>query len=252
MTRCAFAILLLFATCAVAQRSVPDAQQVPPPPPPAPAPDVAPATVSYAVNAVNRDPARFILTIDLVGHATYTAEDAPAGTKPEESADAAPPYRTSFDVSPATRDRVFALAQALDYFHGDFEFRKHAIADAGRKTFRYDDGQRQGETEFNWSENKQMQELTGLYESIALTQSFARRLLYLRRFDRLGMDAALKRMDELAKVNHLSELQAIAPVLRQVAADPNVMHVARERAKRLLDLVPAAPQPAAAPAAAPR
>jgi len=68
-----------------------------------------------------------------------------------------------------------------------------------------------------------------------LTQSFARRLLHLRKFDKLGLEAVLKRMEEMEKDNYLSEMQAIAPVLRQLANDPNVMHVARERANRMLD-----------------
>ncbi len=254
-------LLLLATSTALAQRELSGGRTAPPPPPPAP--DLTSATVSYAVDAeaAHRDPARFSLTIDLLGHATYTAEDAAggeqAGTKAEaanaeEGASVPPPYRSQFDVSPATRDRIFALAQGLDYFHGDFEFRKHTVADTGRKTFRYDDGMRHGEAVLNWSENKQMQELTNLCESIALTQNFARRLVYQRRFDRLGLEATLKRMEELAHANYLSELQAIAPVLRQVAGDPGVMHVARERANRMLDQVQAASQPAAAPSGARR
>ena len=159
----------------------------------------------------------------------------PSATAAAADTVAAPPYRSEFDISPATRDRVFALAQVLDYFHGDFEFRKHAVADTGRKTFTYRDGMRQSATVFHWSENKQIQELTNLFESIALTQNFARRLAYLRRYDKLGLDSILKRMEELAHANYLGEMQAIAPALRQIAADPNVMHVARERAQRLLD-----------------
>lgn len=219
------------------------AQQAAPPPPPA-LPAAAPAAVTYAVDSANRDPARFSLTIDLVGHAVYTAEDAPAAS-PDADSGPAPPYRTEFDVSPATRDRVFAGAQALDHFHGDFEFRKHRIADTGKKTFTYRDGREESATVFHWSENKQLQDLTDLCESIALTQSLARRLTFLRRYDRLGIDAVLKRMEELAHDNYLAELQAIAPTLRQIAVDPNVMHVARERANRLLDQIPAAaPGPA--------
>jgi len=211
---------------------------------------MAPATVSYSVESENRDPRRFSLSIDLLGHATYTAEEPAASDLGEQAAEgtgAAQPYRVQFDVSPAIRDRVFALTQALEHFHGDFEFRKHSIADTGRKTFRYSDFQGEGETVFHWSENKQMQALTELFESVALTQNFGRRLLYLRRYDRLGLDATLKRMEELAKGNYLSELQAIAPVLRQVAGDASVMHVARERANRLLGLIAEAPAAASSP-----
>jgi hypothetical protein len=216
------------------------AQQAPPPPPPA-LPATAPASVTYAVDSANRDPARFSLTIDLVGHAVYTAEDAPAAA--DADSQPAAPYRTEFDVAPATRDRIFAEAQALGHFHGDFEFRKHRVADTGKKTFTYRDGREESATVFHWSENKQLEELADLFESIALTQSLARRLLFLHRYDRLGIDAVLKRMEELAHANYLSELQSIAPTLRVIAADPNVMHVARERANRLLDQIAAASAP---------
>src|SRR3954468_17484997 len=222
---CALITLLLLAGSAVAQQS-----GLAPPPPPAPAPAMARAMVSYTLESPTRDPARYTLSIDLVGHAVYVAEEAlPTADSGSEEVATAPPYRKEFEVSPATRDRVFALAQALDYFHGDFEFRKHRIADTGLRTFRYNDGQRQGETVLHWSENKQIQELTALCEGIASTQTFARRLVYLRRFDKLGMDAVLKRMEEMVKGNQLSELQAIAPVLRQVAGDATPMHVGRER-----------------------
>jgi len=214
------------------------AQQVPPPPPP---PTAAPASVTYAVDAANRDPAHFSLTIDLLGHAVYTARDEDASSGADDSSQ--PLYRVEFDVSPATRDRVFAAARALDYFHGDFDFRKHVVADTGRKTFTYRDGIQQSATTFNWSENKQLQDAAELFESVALTQALARKLQFLHRYDRLGLNEVLKRMEELARANYLSELQSIAPTLRLIANDASVMHVARERANRLLDQVAASGVP---------
>jgi hypothetical protein len=217
------------------------AQGPPAPPPPPAAPPAASATVSYEVVSTNRDPAIFSLTVDLVGHAVYTAEDKPdpnaAGS--DESAPLTP-YRIEFDVSPATRERLFALAQQLDYFHGDFEFRKHKVADTGQRTLRYRDPTRDSATVFHWSENKEIQEISDLFERIALTQALARRLLFLRRFDKLGLDDILRRMEELQRENYLGEVQAIAPTLRLVADDPSLMHVARERAARLLDQITAA------------
>lgn len=204
--------------------------QQPPPPPPAPA--VQAASVTYAVESEQRDPARFSLAVDLVGHAVYQADEAPG-----EEGEPREPYRAEFEVSPATRDRIFGLAQATGYFEGDFEFRKHRIAQTGRKTLTYRDGMRTTSTTLNWSENKQIQQLIDIFESIALTQSLARRLALQRRFDKLGLDATLKRMEQLRRSNFLGELQAIAPLLRQIAADRGVMKLARDRANRLLDQV---------------
>ena len=209
------------------------AQQAPPPPLPAPA--ASRASVTYQVEGAQRDPYRTVLTIDFLGHAVYSAQDAPAAMGNAD--DQVPPYRVEFDVTPATRNNVFALARALNHFHGDFEFRKHAIANTGQKTFTYREGQQESATSFNWSENKDLQQLTALFESIALTQSLARQLAFRHRYDKLGLEELLKRMEELNQENMLGEVQAIAPTLRQVADDTTVMHVTRERANRLLDQV---------------
>jgi hypothetical protein len=223
------------------------------PPSPEPPPDTRAATISYQLDSPQRDPARFTLTIDSLGHATYEAEENTLGASAGERASSPPAgeaaeargvYRVRFDVSTETRDRIFALAQQLGYFHGDYEFRKHRVANTGLRTITYRDGERQSETSFHWSENRQVQEVDNLCESIATTQSFARRLAYLRRYDKLGLEAVLKRMEEMEHSGFLGEVQAIAPLLRQLAADQSVMHVARERAQRLLDRVPAEPNPA--------
>ena len=208
---------------------------------PTAAPIPASATVSYEVDSTNRDPAKYSVTVDLAGHAVYTAEDKPdPNAVADEDTVAPPPYRVEFDVSPATRERLFALAQQLDYFHGDFDFRKHKIADTGQKTLRYRDPTRDSSTVFHWSENKEIQDISGIFESIALTQALARKIQFLRRFDKLGLDAVLKRTEELQRENELLEIQSIAPTLRQVANDRSIMHVARERAARLLDQIDAA------------
>lgn len=226
------------------------AAQGPPAPPPPPAVTTpASATVSYEVESVNRDPVKFSLSIDLVGHAVYAAEDKPDAKTGESDDDtgAPPPYRVEFDVSPETRERIFALAQQLEYFHGDYEFRKHKIADTGQRTLRYHDPTRDSATVFHWSENKQVQDISDIFESIALTQALARKIQFLRRFDKLGLEAVLKRMEELHKDNRLLEVQSIAPTLRLVVNDTSLMHVARERASRLLDQIAAQAQPPTPP-----
>ena len=228
------------------------AQAPPAPPQAAGSPSSGAATVSYEVDSTNRDPAKYSLAIDQFGHAVYTAEDKPdANAAADGDTAASPPYRVEFEVSPATRERIFALTQQLDYFHGDYDFRKHKIADSGQKTLRYHDGTRDTSAVFRWSENKEIQDLSAVFEGIALTQALARKIQFLRRFDKLGLDEVLKRMEELQRENELLEVQSIAPTLRQVANDLSVMHVARERAARLLDQISAA-QAAAPPPAAPR
>ena len=81
-----------------------------------------------------------------------------------------------------------------------------------------------------------MQQLTDIFRGISNTFEGARRLQDLRRHDKLGMDAELRRMEEQAKKGSLLEVHAIAALLRELAGDPSVMHIARVRAVKLLRL----------------
>jgi hypothetical protein len=216
----------------------------------APAPDSAAPTlpaVTFTQAFPNVEPAFFSLRIDSAGHAVYESrrQEGPPGL-PELGE----PTRIEFQVSQASVLRIFELARSLDYFQGDWDFKKHRIADTGRKTLGYSDSTRTHETTYNWSENPAIQELTELFQSIANTQEAAHELDRLRRYDRLGLNQQLEHMEKMAKDGWLRELQVIAPLLEKLAADPGIMNIARQRAQRLLRVAaaqasppPSAPQP---------
>ena len=200
-----------------------------------PAPGAAPAlpSVTFTQAFPRGTPAYFSLRIDSAGHAAYES-------RREEGEPGQPvlsePYQTEFQVSEATALRVFELAKTLDYFQGDWDFKKHRIADTGRKTLLYTDSTRTHQTTYNWSENRAVQELTDLLQGIANTQEAAYELNRLRRYDRLGLNHQLERMEDMAKNGWLRELPVIAPLLEKLANDREVMNIARKRAQHLLDM----------------
>lgn len=215
----------------------------------APAPDSAPTlpAVTFTQAFPNVEPAFFSLRIDSAGHAVYESrrQEGPPGLP-----QLGEPTRIEFQVSQASVLRIFELARSLDYFQGDWDFKKHRIADSGRKTLGYSDSARTHETTYNWSENLAIQELTAIFQAIANTQEAAHELDRLRRYDRLGLDQQLAHMEQLAKSGWLRELQVITPLLEKLAADPEIMNIARQRAQRLLRVAaaqasapPKAPQP---------
>jgi hypothetical protein len=207
-----------------------------------PAPDAAPAlpSVTFTQAFPRATPAYLSLRIDSAGHAAYESrrEEGEPG-QPELGE----PYRSEFVISEATARRIFALAETLDYFQGDWDFKKHRIADTGRKTLLYSDSTRTHQTTYNWSENHDVQELTDIFQGIATTQEAAYELNRLRRYDRLGLNNQLERMEEMAKSGWLRELHVIAPLLENIANDREIMHIARQRAQHLLQLA-ASPPPA--------
>ena len=200
-------------------------------------PKLTPPTVSFTFDFPRGRPAYFSITLDSTGQAVYESRDQGF---PEEPAETEEPYHTRFVVSTATRERVFELARSLGHFRGDFDYRKRRIANMGKKTLVWWDGSERIATSYNWSENGNIDDLTSIFMGISNTQEFGRRLEFLRRYDRLGLDAELKSMEERASDPRfgLTELQTIQELLRSIAKDPAVMRIVRQRAERLLASIP--------------
>src|ERR687887_118269 len=190
-------------------------------------------TVTFTFDWPSIEPHRYVISVDSSGNAAYqswtsepTAEHSVAGE----------PYMVKFTLSATARDRIFALARQLNYFNGDFEYRKHRVAVTGDKTLAYADDHQQRETHYNWSENPGINELTALFQGVSTTIEAGRRLERLRRFDRLGLDEELKHLEHLVLEHRATELQVIAPILQQLAQDSAVLNIARQRARHILQI----------------
>ena len=178
-------------------------------------------------------PQSYTVTVSSTGTARYVSSN-PA--RPAEDRDADPEYSIEFVMSEPGRSRVFALAKQAGYFNGDFDFKKHGIANTGAKTLTYADLSRNFQTTFNWSENGAIDQLARLFSGISSTVEHGRRLAFLHRYDKLGLEAELKGMESEAQSGFLAELEIIGPTLESIAGDASVLNIARARARRLLDL----------------
>jgi len=143
-------------------------------------------------------------------------------------------FSFDFTVSPATRAKVFDLASRANYFQGALDSKKSRIASTGNKTLSYEDAHRTTQATYNYSTIPVVQELTSVFQNMATTLEFARRLQYDHRYQKLALDEELKRMEDMAKSNLLGELQAVDPILNQIAADSSVINIVRARAQRLM------------------
>jgi hypothetical protein len=79
-----------------------------------------------------------------------------------------------------------------------------------------------------------VQALTKLFSGIATTFDYQRKLTFQYRYDKLGMDECLKDLEDLQSSHEIEELHVIAPLLRKIAADPNLMNIARQSARHIL------------------
>jgi hypothetical protein len=144
------------------------------------------------------------------------------------------PYQQDFTMSAANRQKIFELAQRLNYFQGDFDSRLKHVAKTGTKTLEYESQQVKGSTSFDYSQHPEIQELVRLFSGIATTIDYGRKLAFQYRFDKLGLNQRMKELEQLQKDGNVEELQIIAPTLRKIADDPNMMNISRQSAQRLL------------------
>ncbi len=201
---------------------------------PAQAPTITPGsepqslTVVFEFDLPGATPGHYAITVDSMGRAAYRSEPLASDKVPGD------PFLQSFMISNATRDRIFDLAKELDYFEkGDFDF-KGKVANMGAKTLLFRDAGREYRSTYNYTTNPKVQELTKLFQGISTTLEYVRRLQRLHRFEPLGLDAELKKLETEEKAGRLQEAQLLEPVLSSIAANHSVMNMTRRRAETVL------------------
>jgi hypothetical protein len=143
-------------------------------------------------------------------------------------------FEQDFTMSEANLQEIFRLAKAADYFQGQFESKTKNVAKTGTKTLEFHGPSLDTSTTYNFSPNPNIQQLTKLFQATAVTIDYGRKLSYQYRFDKLGMDTRLKELVDLHASGMAEELHAIEPILRKIADDDGILHVARLEAKQLL------------------
>jgi hypothetical protein len=171
------------------------------------------------------------ITVQSTGSAKYLSRNP---FTPPDQTGADPDYMLDFTVSTRNQGRLFRDAREANYFNGDFSYKKHVVASTGKKTLTYSDPVRHFSTTYDYSDNKVIEEITNIFSGISNTIEHGRKLVFLHRFDKLGLEEELKGMESAAEGHNLVEIQIIAPTLKSIADDRTVLNIARQRAKRLL------------------
>jgi len=201
--------------------------------------DGAPDSVELRFERPGLSVPRYDLQLWETGVGQYQGEEMPMTVGHIDNAPSSQPFvLKSFSVSPATITKVSAIARSLNYFKMACASTAKNIADTGKKTLTYYGMNGViGSCEYNYTENKDVQTITGIFQSIAETLDEGRKLDYLHRYDRLGLDAELDSFSREVAEGHAIELHTIAQTLSSLAGDPEVMQRVRTRASALLTLV---------------
>jgi hypothetical protein len=185
--------------------------------------------VQFILDWRAQNPPRYSVAIDADGRATYHSEptaDAHGGSAPE-------PYLVEWTADEATRGKIFECAQKLNFFQGKFES-KAKVAMTGVKTLSYKDQSRDTSTSYNYSDNPLIRELTHIFQSIQTTAEMGRKLNYDLRYDKLGVDADLKSLQEQQHDGNAIEFGSIRPILQRIVDDPAMMRMSQQRATAIL------------------
>jgi len=146
----------------------------------------------------------------------------------EEDSDPEP-----FEVGAPVRQKIMELAADLKNFNvASLDIHKK-IANLGQKTFRYEQGSEVHETTFNYTLDASANQLMQIFEGLARQQGDLVLLVRNVKYDRLGVNDALRQFESDMDHRLLPEPERLLPVLDQIAADSHFVEIARTRARAL-------------------
>ena len=141
-----------------------------------------------------------------------------------------------FKISPEDAEQMFALAEKLDRFKRPLESNLK-VANMGAKTFRFEQGPVKNEQKFNFSMDVDAQALLDWFERLTETQRLHFDLERTAKFDRLGVNKTLLQIEAANDRKRLVGLDRFLPLLDRVAKNDAYLHMARERAAMLADVI---------------
>ncbi|MBZ5634000.1 MAG: hypothetical protein LAO55_12830 [Acidobacteriia bacterium] len=181
--------------------------------------------VSYTKIFPGSEPAYMAITMDKGGAVTY-----------KEAKDEEP---ETFKLEADAVQAIFDLVDKLDHFKRPLESGLK-VAKTGDKTFRWENGAESNEAKFNYSLDENAKVLQDWFERISESE---RALMVLRRairFDKLGVNDAVLRVDTAFFQKRLVGREQFVPLLDRIAKNESFVNLARDRAARLADALRAA------------
>jgi len=171
------------------------------------------------------DPAYLAITVDRSGAATY-----------REAKDEEP---ETFQMEKDALQAIFDLVEKLDHFKHPLESGLK-VAKMGDKTFRWESGAESSESKFNYTTDENARTLQDWFERISESERTMMNLRRAIRFDKLGVNDAVLRVDTAWSQKRLVGREQFLPLLDRIAKNESFINLARERAARLADALRAA------------
>jgi hypothetical protein len=198
------------------------------------------AEVVFQFERVGLPVPKFTLRVAEDGTGRYEADQAEIPATPNSMrGQAAQHIDRPIHLTPATTAKIFKDARAANHFDMECASKAKNIADTGKKTLTYTGPDGSGTCTYNYSENKTIGALTETFLAVAFTMDEGRRLEFLHRYDRLGLDAEMISLSQELEAGRALELGTIAPTLASLADDGALIQRVRLKAQKMLEQVSA-------------
>ncbi len=179
--------------------------------------------LSFTKSFPGSTPAYVEITIEKSGDAEYK----------EELKDENP---LKFKLSDAEAKAMFELTDKLDHFAGALDSGLK-VAFMGKKTFRWEGEGGPHEASFNYSENLEAKALLDWFERISETERGLIDLERAVRFDKLGVNDSILRIEATRDQKRLVAQEQFLPLLDRVVKNEKYLHMARSRAAALTESI---------------
>jgi hypothetical protein len=179
--------------------------------------------ISFSKSFPGSVPAYFAITVERTGATSYNESEDPDNAE-----------KIQLETSVVTD--MFELADRLEHFKKPLESGLK-VANMGEKTLRWEAGGDRSQTKFNYSTNEDAKLLTDRFERIAESTQTLLELRRAARHDRLGVNAAVLKIQGMWNNKRLVGTAQFLPLLDQVAKDEAYIHMARERAAQIADAI---------------
>jgi hypothetical protein len=197
---------------------------------------VKPAEVSFQFDRTGLPVPHFTLRVWEDGSGAYQAKqvEIPASATSMRG-QAAQTIDRTINLSQGTVLKIFKAARGMNYFNIECASKMKNIADTGKKVLSYAGVDGSGSCTYNFSENKTVVMLTDMFLALANTMDEGRKLEFLHRYDRLGLDAEMTFLSQEVESGRALDIGSISPTLAAIAADSEVIQRVRLRAQKMVE-----------------
>jgi hypothetical protein len=182
--------------------------------------------ITFSKSFPGSAPPFFAITVERTGAVSYNESEDPDNAE-------------NLQLEEHALGEIFALAEKLDYFKKPLESGLK-VANMGQKTLRWEQGAEKSEAKFNYSSLEDAKLLADWFERIGDSTRLMLELKRVTRHDKLGVDAAILKVQTLWNNKRLLGTAQFLPLLDQVANNETYIHMARERAAQIADAIRAA------------